>query len=86
MALAEFFAVNAGPFAGSDGIHTQADALEKVFNFEKATLGYYQAMQDVLGRNDALSALINAEKRHVINVAKLMLTDATLRNLEDDWP
>ena len=62
------------------------DVLEKVFGFEKATLGFYQAVQDMIGGNPVLTQVIEAEKSHITRVMKVMITGAKFRSLQDQWP
>jgi len=84
MSLSEVFS-KTGPFKDSEGIEKPADALEKVFRFEKTLVGFYQAISEVIGQNEALDAIIAAEKQHVIAVMKLMMTDAKYRSMQDPW-
>ena len=39
-------------------------------NFERATLLYYVRLKRLLGRSQALEAMIAEEKRHVVNVMR----------------
>ena len=86
MSVSEFFSRDKGPFANIDKIENCNDALEKVFGFEKATLGFYTAVRDMIGSNPILNQVIEAEKRHVTRLMKVMIADATFRSLEDEWP
>ena len=85
MSISEFFSTSSGPFGDPDSIRDRKDALQRAFEFEKAVLGYYQALQELLGDNDVLRQLIHAEKGHVKAVMKLLLTDAKPRTLQDAW-
>jgi len=85
MSISEFFSKSGGPFKDADSIEQPADALEKVFGFEKSLVGFYQAIREVVGPNEALEAIIEAEKQHVVAVMKLMLTDAKYRSMQDPW-
>jgi rubrerythrin len=86
MSVSEFFSRDKGPFASIDRIADRDDALEKVFGFEKATLGFYQAVQDMIGSNPVLNKVIEAEKSHVIRIMKTIITGAKFRSLQDPWP
>jgi rubrerythrin len=86
MSVSEFFSRDRGPFASIDKIGNRDDALEKVFGFEKVTLGFYQAVQDMLGSNPVLNQVIEAEKSHITRVMKVMITGAKFRSLQDMWP
>jgi len=85
MSISEFFSHQQGPLKGMDKIKSSEDALEKAFNLEKATLGFYQAVQDVLGRNRILTSIIKEEKNHVIRLMKVMVTGEKFRSLQDKW-
>ncbi|MFC1596838.1 ferritin family protein [Planctomycetota bacterium] len=66
MSRSAFFADEEGLTAALNNIRSVDDALAHALEFEKATLGYYVALQDVLGQQEPLSTIIEAEKRHVI--------------------
>ena len=66
MSRSAFFTGEEGFTAALDNIRSVDDALTHALEFEKATLGYYIALQDVLGPQEPLSAIIEAEKQHVI--------------------
>ena len=86
MSISEFFSHYQGPFADVDKIDSRDDALEKAFAFEKATLGFYHAAQDVLGENPTLTKVIEAEKSHISRLMKVMITGEKFRSLQDKWP
>lgn len=85
MSISEFFSHRHGPFKDVDAIDNRDEALEKAFGFEKATLGFYQAVQDVLGNNPTLSEVIEAEKSHITKLMKAMITGEKFRSLQDKW-
>jgi rubrerythrin len=85
MSISEFFSPKRGPFANVDKIRDRDDALEQAFGLEKATLGFYKAVQDLLGDSDTLSKVIEAEKSHVVALMKVMFTGAKFRSLQDQW-
>ena len=85
MSISEFFSPTRGPFANVDKIKDRDDALEKAFGLEKATLGFYKAVQDLLGESETLSKVIEAEKGHVVALMKVMFTGAKFRSLQDQW-
>jgi len=85
MAISEFFSSYEGPFVDVDKITSRDDALEKAFAFEKATLGFYQAVQDVLGKTPTLTQVIEVEKSHVTRLMKVMITGEKFRSLQDKW-
>ncbi len=80
-AISEFFQKDY--FKNLEGIDETRDALSRALNFEKATLQYYQAIADVLGENEQLKAIIDAERNHVISLVKIIPTDAVFRGLSD---
>ena len=86
MAISEFFSHHQGPFKGIEGIHDRDEALERAFNFEKATLGFYKAIEDVLGENPVLKEVMEAEKKHIVTLMKnVVITGAKFRSLQDEW-
>ena len=82
-AISEFFRDDA--FKNVDSIKLADDALGRSLAFEKATLQYYQAIRDILGQNQALEEIINAERTHVITLMKIITADAKFRGLSDKW-
>ena len=85
MSRSEFFMGTDGLYAKLDEIKTTQDALEKAFRLEKDTLGYYQAMKDVIGESIILDAIIEAEKSHIVKVIEYMITGSKMRGLDDDY-
>jgi len=85
MSISEFFSPKRGPFANVDAIKDRDDALEKAFGLEKATLGFYEAVQDTLGESETLSKVIEAEKGHIVALMKVMVAGAKFRSLQDQW-
>lgn len=86
MSISEFFSHDQGPFADIDKVENRDDALGKVFGFEKATLGFFQAVQDLIGENPILNQVIAAEKNHITRIMKVMITGEKFRSLQDQWP
>lgn len=68
-----------------ESIKTRNDALARALELEKATLGYYLAMREIVGPDETIDALINVEKRHVVKVVQYMMTDAKFRGLADNY-
>jgi len=85
MSISEFFSHHQGPFKDADKIVSRDDALEKAFNLEKATLGFYQAVQDTLGKNPTLTEVIETEKSHITRLMKVLVTGEKFRSLQDEW-
>ena len=86
MSRSEFFMGPDGLYRQIDEIKTRDDALERAVNLEKATLGYFYAMKDVLGEDEVLSAIIKIEKSHLIKLVEYMITGAKMRGLGDKFP
>jgi hypothetical protein len=42
-------------------------------------------MRDTLGRSEGLDAIIEAEKRHLVQVMRYLVSGAKLRGLSDPW-
>jgi rubrerythrin len=85
MSVSEFFS-REGPLTNIDKIGNRDDALDKVFGFEKATLGFYQAVQDLIGGSPVLNQVIEAEKSHITRLMKVIITGEKFRSLQDQWP
>ena len=82
MTVSEIFSGDEqGLIKNLDQVKTREDALERALNMEKATLGYYKAMQDILGSSEALDGVIAAEKRHVVHIAKYLLTGEEVKGV-----
>ena len=86
MANSKFFSVRSGPFADVDRVDDVTEALRHAFEFERAALGFYQAVRDEIGKSAALDSIIAAEKQHVSQLMKVILTGARFRSLQDEWP
>jgi rubrerythrin len=82
-AISEFFTKDY--FRKAEGFDSVSEALGSALAFEKATLLYYQALRDVLGEDRQLDAIINAEKNHVVSIARILPTDAKFRGLGDKF-
>jgi rubrerythrin len=84
MAMSEFFGGDAGLAAELEKIQSLEEALLRVFAFEKATLGFYLALREVLGQEDVLDAVIQAEKQHVLRLMQYICTEEKMKGLADD--
>jgi rubrerythrin len=69
----------------TDQIETPADALREALGLEKATLFFYQSLKDVLDESEELNELVEAEKRHISVLMRVLLSDARFRGLDDTW-
>jgi rubrerythrin len=85
MSLSQFFMGQDGLKKKCKEIEGKGDALGIAFELEKATLQYYSAMREVLGENDILKDVIEAEKEHLTKVMQYIVTDAKFRGLADKW-
>ena len=85
MSISEFFSKRHGPFKNITKIKNYEDALEKAFGLEKATLAYYQSIQEVIGGNPTLKKIIETEKSHIVNLMKAMISGGKFRSLQDTW-
>ena len=82
-AISEFFREDY--FKKMADADSRDDLLGRALEFEKATLQYYQAIRDILGESSQIDGIIDAEKTHVINLMKVIMTDAKFRGLGDKW-
>jgi rubrerythrin len=85
MSLSQFFWGEKGLKKKCAEIKSKTDAMATVFELEKATLQYYEALREVLGENDMLEAVIRAEKAHLMQVLRYIISDAKFRGLSDAW-
>ena len=85
MAMSEFFGGDAGLIGKLDKAESLQEVLVDVLGFEKATLGYYLAVKDVLGETAALDNIIQAEKSHIVRLMKYILTDEKMKGLADTY-
>jgi len=87
MSISEFFSHDRGPFKDIDKINDRDDALAKAMDFEKATLHFYRAVEDVLGNNEILTQVIEVERSHIVVLMKALLVEGSkFRSLQDRWP
>ena len=70
ISMSEFFLGGSGLFKNLDEIETPEDVYRRAFQLEKDTLGYYLEMKQILGDNEILEAIIEAEERHVLAFAE----------------
>jgi len=63
--MSEFFLSGDGLFRNIDEIEAPADALRRALSLERDTLAYYRAMEDLLGDDEILAAIIQAERTHI---------------------
>jgi hypothetical protein len=42
-------------------------------------------MEDVLGANEILAAVITAEKQHLLKLSEYLITGAEMRGLDDEF-
>ena len=85
MSVSDYFDTEEGPFKDVDKITDRDDALGHAFELEKATLGFYNAVKSVLGENDTLNSVIQAEQNHITVLMKVMVTEGKFRSLQDKW-
>jgi len=85
MARSEFFKSEAGSATKWDDVQSLDEALTKSLDFEKATLGLYLAIQDIIGEDESLGAIIEAEKRHVARLMRYILTEEKMKGLGDGF-
>lgn len=70
MSISEFFSPRSGLTRDVDQITSPSDALRRAVELEKATLGYYQALQEILGSSAPLDGIIKAEREHLLSVTQ----------------
>ncbi len=72
-------------FRKTDQIKNGNDALGFALAFEKATLQYYQAIREILEDSPHLDSIIDAERKHVVALMRVIMADARFRSLDDPW-
>ena len=85
MARSQFFTGEGGIAAALEKSQTVDEALVHALEVEKATLGFYQALEDVLGQEEALQSIIAAEKEHIARLIKYIITDEKMKGLADKF-
>jgi rubrerythrin len=85
MAYSEFFRGEAQLTKTLDNLQSLQEALIHALGFEKATLAFYRAVEEMLGQNDALESIIRAEKSHITRLMKYLLTDEKMKSLQDPF-
>jgi rubrerythrin len=86
MSYITFFSKYKGPFKDIDSVKDRDDALVVALEFEKATLGFYRAVEEVEGGSEVLKTVIDAEKSHIVAIMKALLVEGSkFRGLQDDW-
>jgi len=83
MSMSDVFSRPEGLAGDLAGIQSREDALKRALHLEKATLAYYRAVRDVVGPEEVLDSLIAMEKKHVVKVMALLITEAAVRGLAD---
>ena len=83
MAMSEFFRGDTGLISRLEEAKGVDEALICVLEFEKATLGYYVAVKDVVGASKELDNIMQAEKSHITRLVKYVLTDEKMKSLAD---
>ena len=86
MSFSMFFSPYQGPFKDMDAIKDRDDALHKAPEFEKATIGFYKAVEEIEGSSPLLTGIISAEKSHITVLMKALLVEGSkFRSLQDSW-
>jgi rubrerythrin len=83
MSMSDIFSRPEGLLGDLGGIQSREDALKRALHLEKATLAYYRAVRDVVGPEEVLDSLIAMERKHVVKVMALLVTEAMLRGLAE---
>lgn len=84
MSISHFFGGKDGLLKDIDKIETKEDALVRAIGLEKATLQFYQAMKEILEESSVLDSIIRAEKRHVVNLMRYIMSDAEVLQITDE--
>lgn len=82
-AISQFFRKDY--FKNSESIKSADEALGRALGFEKATLQFYEAIREILGKSGDLEKIIKTERSHVVTLMKVIVSDAKFRSLSDNW-
>ncbi|MBW2278641.1 MAG: hypothetical protein JRF63_14205 [Deltaproteobacteria bacterium] len=74
MSSSEFFVGEAGLDGQAESIQTRKDAVERAVRLEKDLLAFYLSMEEILGENSILGAVIAAEKQHILELGEYLMT------------
>lgn len=85
MSMSQFFMGEKGLHKTLDEIKEKSDALMWALELEKATLQYYNAMKEVMGDDETISAVIKAEREHLAKIMRYLVTDAKFRGITDNF-
>ena len=80
-AISQFFSSRDGIRRDLGSIETREDALQRAFELEQASLGFYQTLREILGEEPVLDSIINVEKQHLLAVMKVLMTGEKFRGL-----
>jgi rubrerythrin len=83
MAMSEFFRGHEGLIGKLDKAQNLGEVLVHVLGFEKVTLGYYQAIKDVLGESEALDSIIGTERSHIMRLMNYISTGEKFQGLAE---
>jgi rubrerythrin len=83
--ISAFFSKRDGLNRALEGVRTRDDALQRALELEKATLGFYQALQDELRDEPVLGAIIAAEKQHLTTLMNVLSTGVKFRGLGETF-
>ena len=64
---------------------TPKEVLMNAYNFEKETVLYYIMIKDFIGGASELDEIIKIEKKHAMQLMKIITTDAKFRGMSDKW-
>ncbi len=87
MSISQFFSGREGLLKSLDKIQTREDALVRAISLEKATLQFYDGMRDLLDDSEIIDSIIRAEKRHIVNLMRVLMSEGKLHQIsepEDD--
>jgi len=85
LSKAEIFLGGHADLDSVDSIVKAEDALQRAYQLEHSSLLYYKAMEEVLGPNEILQEIIDAERQHLCQVMRYAMTGAKMRGLSDEF-
>ena len=84
MSISHFFGGKDGLLKSIDKIKTREDALIRAIGLEKSTLQFYDGMKDIMEDNEVIDSIIRAEKRHVVNLMRVLMSEGKLHQISEE--
>lgn len=74
LVISEFFSKHDGLMRAPESIDSPEDVLQRALEMEHATIAFYKEIGDVLGNEEVVSTIIDAERSHAESIKAVMQT------------